>query len=301
MSPANNDPIGSALGGLLGGLLGGHPDVQSHMDQTGKSLDEVLGTLSGGPAASSKQQPSSGTDVLGSLLGSVLGGGGPSGGVSSPSSGGDVLGSILGGVLGGGSSAGGRQPSNPTGDVLGSILSGALGGATSGQAGGISKSKKSSQQMPASGGDPISSILGGLLGTNMGGGLGSVGNNPIQNAFLQPIVNAVAQKTGLSPQIAQIVVVFALTTLMSAATQKPGQKGFSAGDLVTQLSSNGTVPQSYLKDSGLVSQLAQQSGLDQATASQALQQTLTALGTHMGGGTMADKQAALKTVLKKKK
>jgi hypothetical protein len=320
MSPTRNDDVTSALGGLLGALLGGNPKVQDQLDQSGKSLDEVLGTLSGGPATSGGQEAPAGADVLGSILGSVLGGGMsqggapqgrslPSQGRSQPTqdAGGDVLGSILGSILGGGGQQGSTQSQGGSGDVLGSILGSVLGG-TMQQGETPMPSKKRvpsrskpmpSQQMPADGSDPISSILGGLLGTDMSGGVGAVANNPITNIFVQPIADALAKKTGMAPGIARVVVVFALTTLMGALTGKGSKKGFNSADLVTQLKESGTVSQSYLKSSGLVTELAQQSGLDQATAAKSLQQAFVALGTQMGDGTMEERQTKLKTTLKK--
>jgi hypothetical protein len=319
MSPTNDPNVSDALGGLLGALLGGHPAVQDHMNQTGKSLDDILGSISGSEAPAGERSapamgdilgallgggaPSGGTssqgaggDMLGSVLGSVLGGGGaPSGGMPSQGAGGDVLGSLLGGMLGGGGTPSGGQGAG--GDALGSLLGGLLGGGMSAQ-GGMSMP---SQQMPSAGADQISSILGGLLGTNVGGGAGAIANNPIANAFVAPIAEALAKKTGMAPGIAQVVVVFGLTTLMSAATQKAAQKGFSPNDLVNKLATDGSVSQTYLKDSGLVAQLAQQSGLDQATAAKSLQQAFTALGTHMGDAPIEEKQAALQKVLKSKK
>jgi len=223
----------------------------------------------------------------------LLGGGAPAGGTSAQGAGGDVLGSLLGGLLGGGGAPSGGQGAG--GNVLGSLLGGLLsGGGMSAQRG----TSMPSQQTPAAGGDPISSILGGLLGVNTGGGASAIANNPIENAFVQPIANALAKKTGMAPGIAQVVVVFALTTLMSAATQKATQKGFSPSDLVNKLATDGTVSQKYLKDSGLVAQLAQQSGLDQGTAAKSLQQAFAALGTHVGEGSMEDKQAELQSLLK---
>ena len=271
MSPTNDPNVNAALGGLLGALLGGHPAVQDHMDQTGKSLDEVLGSISGSQAPSGGQQaPSSGQQApaMGDILGALLGGGGaPSGGASSQSAGGDVLGSLLGGLLGGGGAqSGGMSSQGSSGDVLGSLLGGLLGGGgTPAQSGTPmpSQSGYPSQQMPSGGGDPISSILGGLLGVNTAGGAGAIANNPIANAFVAPIANALAKKTGMAPGIAQVVVVFALTTLMSAATQKATQKGFSPSDLVNKLATDGTVSQKYLKDSGLVAQLAQHGAFNQ--------------------------------------
>jgi hypothetical protein len=303
MSPTNDPNVNDALGGLLGALLGGHPAVQNHMDQTGKSLDEVLGSISGSQAPSGGQQaPASGQQApaMGDILGALLGGGGaPSGGTSSQGAGGDVLGSLLGGLLGGGGApSGGMSSQGGSGAVIGSILSSVLGGAMSGQGGMPTQRGMPAQGMPSAGADPISSILGGLLGVNTSGGAGAIANNPIENAFVAPIANALAKKTGMAPGIAQVVVTFALTTLMSAATQKATQKGFSPSDLVNKLATDGTVSQKYLKDSGLVAQLAQQSGLDQQTAAKSLQQTFAALGTHVGEGSMEDKQAELQSLLK---
>jgi hypothetical protein len=153
--------------------------------------------------------------------------------------------------------------------------------------------------MPSAGADPIGSILGGLLGVDMSGGAGAIANNPLTNVFVAPIADALARKTGMAPGIARVVVVFALTTLMSAMTHQGSRKGFNANDLVERRSTDGTVSQKYLKDSGLVSQLAQQSGLDQKTAAASLQQAFAALGTHVGEGSMEDKQAELQTLLKK--
>ncbi|BAO45672.1 DUF533 domain-containing protein [Thiolapillus brandeum] len=80
---------------------------------------KILGSLLNSGALSK----GSGSNVLGSVLGSVLGGGGN----AAPSGGG--LGDMLGGLLGGGSS---RSGSSGMADVLGSLLG---GGGTSGSGG----------------------------------------------------------------------------------------------------------------------------------------------------------------------
>jgi hypothetical protein len=320
MSPKNDQTI-SALGGLLGALLGGTPQVQNHMDKTGQSLDQVLGSISGtgapsggqassmgdalgsvlgGGASSNAPAQGAGGDALGSILGSLLGGGGAS---SAPAqgAGGDALGSILGSLLGGG--GGSSAPAQGAGgDPLGSILGGLLGGETPSspptraKSSSRASSSKSTKSAPPSGADPIGSILGGLLGVDTGGGASAIAGNPIANVFVKPIADALAKKTGMQPGLAQVVVVFALTTLLSAGTAK-ATKSFKPTDLVNRLATDGTVSQKYLKDSGLVAQLAQQSGLDQATAAQGLQQAFMALGTHVGDKSIQDQQAELQTLL----
>ncbi|MBM3128574.1 MAG: hypothetical protein FJ009_08100 [Chloroflexi bacterium] len=306
MSPTN-DPMASALGGLLGALLGGTPQVQSKMESTGQSLDDVLGSISASEKPTGKRsapaQQDAGGDMLGSILGSMMGGGAPSGRTApQTSAGGDVLGSILGSMMGGGAPSGRTAPQTSAGgDVLGSLLGGLLGGGTPAPSSAPTPSRRSrsTKQMPSSGPDPIGSILGGLLGTDVAGGAGAVANNPLTNVFVAPIADALARKTGMAPGIARVVVVFAVTTLMSAMTQQGSRKGFNANDLVARLSTDGTVTQKYLKDSGLVSQLAQESGLDQKTAALSLQQAFQALGTQMGEGTLDDHQHELQTLLGK--
>jgi hypothetical protein len=186
---------------------------------------------------------------------------------------------ILGGLLGGGMQ-GGTPSQGAGGDPMSAILGGLLGG---GMQGGTPTQGAS--------GDPMSAILGGLLGGGMQGGTpgaGSLGNN----AFLSPIVDAIAAKTGIPPQIAGAVVSFALTQLI-------GGQG-SSGQLAQMLGGRGNVSQKYLRDSGLANQLAAQTGLDNKTAVKSLQQALQAFGTQMGEGTMEDRQQGLQSWLETK-
>ncbi len=358
MSQASS-PNKAALNGLMVALLGGNPAVQEQMNASGKSLDDLLGSMSGGQAPAGAQRglgiedlfgdtsgrakpvvgkpsggkpsggkPSTGKpsqdaggDILGSLLSGMLGGGAPSGEMPTQGAGGDALGSLLGGLLGGGQAptqtpaqaagedamgsllgnmlGGGMQSQAPAqsggGDLLGSLLGGMLGGGGMPAQGGT---PKPSQQMPMGGGDPVGSLLGSLLGVNMGGGVGAAANNPIANAFVAPIASALAKKFGIPQAIAQVVVVFALSKLMASATGRASEAQFDPSDLVNRLATGGNVTQKYLKDSGLVDQLAQESGLDQKTASKSLQQTFAALSTQMGEGSMDERQAELRTLLK---
>lgn len=270
MVQQSNDP----LIGLLGALLGGNPNVQSQLEQSGQSMDQVLGTLSSGPATSGQ---SAGGDVLGSILGSMMGGGAPA-----QSGGGDVLGSILGSMMSGGATPSG-MPAQTGGDVLGSILGSMMGG-------GAPQGGTPSRGMPTSGADPLGAILGGLLGGGMqSGGMGS-------NAFLAPIIEAIANKLGIDPKIAQTIVTFALNALMSGALGGGNQQFDSAG-LVARVSSGKPVTQKYLKESGLLSALTAQTGLDQKTAAKSLQQVFQAFSTQMGDGSYEDHQRQFNTLV----
>ncbi len=278
MAQQSNDP----LIGLLGALLGGNPNVQSQLEQSGQSMDQVLGTLSSGPATGGQ---STGGDVLGSILGSMMGGGAPA-----QSGGGDVLGSILGSMMSGGTTPSGMPTQSGGSDVLGSILGSMMGG-------GAPQGGMPSRGMPASGAgaDPLGTILGGLLGGGMqGGGMGSSALG--SNAFLAPIIDAIANKLGIDPKIAQVIVGFALSALMSGALGGGNQQFDSAG-LVARVSSGKPITQKYLKESGLLSELTAQTGLDQKTAAKSLQQVFQAFSTQMGEGSYEDHQRQFNTLV----
>ncbi|MBI5031475.1 MAG: hypothetical protein HZB51_13180 [Chloroflexi bacterium] len=247
--PEENSSMNDPLSGLLGALLGGHPAVQDQIQNTGQSLDQVLAGLPN--ATSSDGKPASSS--FGDLLGSLMGGSPQTENTSSAATGGDALSSILGGLLGGGMSQGGTPMPG----------------------------------QPMSGSDPMSSILNGLLG---GGMQGATSNASVlgNNSFLAPIVDAIATKIGIPPQIAQAVVSFALTQLMS---------GQGDSQLAQMLGGTGNVSQKYLRDSGLVNELAQQTGLDTKTATKSLQQALQAFGTQMGEGTTDEHQQGLQSWL----
>ena len=115
-------------------------------------LGSLLGGLMGGGEPAQQQQQPAGGDMLGSLLGGLMGGGAPAQQQQQPA-GGDMLGSLLGGLMGGGEPA--QQQQQPAGgDMLGSLLGGLMGGGAPAQ---------QQQQQPA-GGDMLGSLLGGLMG-----------------------------------------------------------------------------------------------------------------------------------------
>ncbi len=258
---STNDPMASALGGLLSALLNGAAQAQSQPQPTTQSTDRVLGSTSKSETPTRTQSAPAMDDVLGSLLG----GGAPA---TSSRGGEDALGSLLGSLLGSGTLAG-------------------------------SSSNYPSQQMPSAGTDQLGSLLSGLLGVDTSGGARVVANNPISNAFVVPIADALARKTGMAPGIAQVVVVFAINVLLAGVAQQGSRQQLSREELITKLQNGEPITQTYLKESGLLSQLVQETGLSQKTAAQSLQQVFRALGTQMSEGTPEERQQELQTFLRK--
>lgn len=305
---STNDPLATALGGLLGALVNGAVQARSQTQQTERppelvlgsiseseaptrsqpapTMEEVLGSLLGGGTPGT--QPRGGEDALGSLLGSLLGGGTPA---AQPRASDDALGSLLGSLLGGGAPS--TQPS-ASDQVLGSLLGSLLGGgATMPSQRGYPPSS-----MPSTG-DPLGTLLSGLLGVDVGGGAATIANNPIANAFVQPIAEALARKTGMAPGIARVVVVFAINALLSGLTQQGARQKFSREELIEKLQSGEPITQKYLKESGLLPALVEETGLSQKVAAQSLQQVFRALGTQMIEGTPEERQQELQTFLRK--
>jgi hypothetical protein len=169
---------------------------------------------------------------------------------------GDPLADLLGGLLGGGTSPSGAAD-----------LAQVLGGGTPPQQGGMAD------------------ISGAMLGGG-GAGMGS-------NALLAPIVDAISNKLGLPPDVAQMIVSFVIGKLLSgqsglgaasaspsgqplqAGSAQPG--GLDLGDLLNRLGSGQGLDAGYLQSTGMHEELAQQTGLDADTATRGLQEVFQAL------------------------
>jgi hypothetical protein len=103
----------------------------------GKQIDaqgalQLLQTLIGSTQTAQPAQPAApagGGDMLGSLLGGLMGGG-DTPAQQAPAAGGDLLGSLLGGLMGGGDTPAQQAPA-AGGDMLGSLLGGLMGGQNS--------------------------------------------------------------------------------------------------------------------------------------------------------------------------
>lgn len=161
------------------------------------------------------------------------------------------LGSLLGGLTAGGGPQGG-------GLDLGSLLGGLTAGGGSVQAS-----------------DPLSGLLGGLLG-------GATGNGGMGSPF-DALAGPLAEKLGISPQIASMVIMFLANALLgsksgsrSGAVNTDGAADLN--DVVTMLNS-GQMDNKALQSNELVQGLSQETGLDQEMAAR----SIGALADMLGG------------------
>jgi len=172
-----------------------------------------------------------------------------------------------------------QQQTSSGGDVLSQVVGGLLGGG---------------QQ---SGGAPINQLLGGLEqviggtpGTNQpmnmiqGSGMTNA-NNPIIMSLLQPIINHIAQTTGVPPQIATAVAGIALHYLLSSHPSAGGNSPLDLGNIMQQISS-GSVNMGAIQKSGMVNDVMQATGLSQQQALNTLTETFGHLQGHVTGGGM---------------
>jgi hypothetical protein len=254
---STGDPLQAILGSLLGGgqTGAGHPGDAQNGLHLGSLLQGLLGGGAGGAQASGGQ----GAGDLGSLLGGGAGDAQASGGQGA----GD-LGSLLGGLLGGGAEgvqASGGQGAGDLGSLLGGLLGGGAGGA---------------QASGGQGAGDLSSLLGGLLGGGAGAPGASMG--PVSGSASSPataIATALAEKLGLPPQMAQMVVSFVLGRLLISGRSMGVDLG-SAGGRAMGLNN---IAQAHSQSTDMAQELAQYTGLDPETSSKSLTTVLDLLGS----------------------
>ena len=186
--------------------------------------------------------------------------------------GGDILGEILKGVLGGGQQQmPQRRPQQQMpqgGDIFGEILKGVLGGG-----GGQQRQQQAPQNLGG-----IADILGGVLG---GGRSGASTGNPIADMA----ANALAKKLGISPQIAGMVVSFAMAALMGKKMQADrgmapagsGRNQTQQGGVFGGLDLDDLLDGDFAYDSGLAAQLAEKTGQSEDESAYQLQEAVTML------------------------
>lgn len=191
----------------------------------------------------------------------------------------DLLKSMTGSA---GAQSGGQAGGDPLADLLGNLMG---GGATSG------------------GGD-VSELLGGLLGAGSGQGAGDAGDlvgslmggagaDVGATSPLAPMIQGIAEKLGLPPQMAQLIVTFLLGKLLSAAAgggaAGAGGPGLASGggldlsDLLGRMGSGQGLDADYVQATGLADELSQQTGLDSDTATRGLQEALRIMSGQLGG------------------
>ena len=173
-----------------------------------------------------------------------------------------------------------------------------------------------SQQQQSGGGDALSQMLGGLMGGSQQGGgapavqmlgaleqiiggqpgsgqplnmnqgaamnMGSMNMNDPVMLLLQPVVNQLAAKANISPQIAMVVASIAVHYLLSSHPSTPGTGKLDLGSVMQQLSS-GNISQDTLHNSGMVNDVMQATGLSKPEAVKSLNATFGALGMHAKG------------------
>ena len=247
-------------------MLSDPDDLPEGNDPEERGVEDLLGSLMGGAGV--------GGGDLGSLLGGLIGGGGqqPSSASQQPGGGGD-MGDLLGSLLGGGAPQP-SQPSQPASGGAGDLLGSLLGGGSSGAAG--------------SGG--MGALLGGLLG---GGGASSMGFGGGGGVSL-PFADTLAEKLGISPQMANMLIMGAIGLLTSSAA-KNRNRGTSAGVSVSDLSNP-----DFIRSSGVSSRLSSEMGISEDEAIRGLQQTFDVMAAGTQPAPKAKSSTAKKTTTKKK-
>jgi hypothetical protein len=189
------------------------------------------------------------------LLGSLTGGGEEAGG----------LGALLGGLMGGAS-----EGSGGLGGLLGGLLGG--GGGASGGAGGMG------------------ALLGGLLG---GGGSGQMSFGGGGGPSL-PFAGALAEKLGISEQMANTLIMGAIGLLTASMAKQRGSGRAGAIDY------NSLTDPDFIRSSGVADRMASQMGISEDEAILGLQQTLGLMAAGSGQTAAKPKKAAAKKTTAKK-
>ena len=182
------------------------------------------------------------------------------------------LSDLLGGLMGGGSGGSGD---------LGSLLGGLMGGGATGSSAGAGS---------ASGGDAgdLMGMLGGLMG---GGGAPATFGGGGGGAML-PFADTLAEKLGISPQMANTLIMGAIGLLTASAAKKK-QTGRSVG-LADMTDAD------YIRSSGMASRLSDQMGISEDDAIVGLQQAMGLMATQAGAPAAKPQKAAAKKTTAKK-
>lgn len=172
----------------------------------------------------------------------------------------DAMSDMIGGLLGGGQQSGGG------GDALSQVLGGLLGG---GQQGGSA---------------PASQAVGGLdqiIGALAGGTTTPQSSNDPLMVLIQPLVNKVAAKVGISPAIAAIIVSIVFKYLLKSHPSTPDESPLNLGNVMQTLASGGRLSESTLQTSGMVNEVVRVTGMDERQAVASLNTTFGVIGSQL--------------------
>ena len=210
-----------------------------------------------------------------------------SGGTGQSSGGADALSQVVGGLLGGGQHGSTTQGG---GGMLSQLLGGLLGGGQqTSSAGGVGQLLGGLQQ-----------IIGGTPGTGqqlpLGGGNMNISTGDPIMSLLQPVVNQLAAKAGISPQMATIIASIAVHYLLQSHPSTPGASPLNLGNVMQTLASGGKIDPQTMQSSGIVNDVMQTTGMNQQQAMRSLNTTFSVLGTSVkgSGGKPAAKRAKRK-------
>ena len=172
----------------------------------------------------------------------------------------------------------------------------------------LEQASASQSTSSSSNADPLADLLGSLLGggaqttpsrpskssgSRRTSSTKSASSNDALSAMLAPIVDELANKLGLPPELANAVIAFAVTQLAnsqanaSGSASRPntgsvlakgrGMLSNADGGLVQRLASGQSIDSDFLHSSGIAQQLASQTGMDSQTAATSLQQVFSLL------------------------
>lgn len=182
--------------------------------------------------------------------------------------------------------SGRAQSADPMADLLEQMM---RGGTTQ---------RRQQQQAPAGTidmGDLIGTILGGSQrsGSTGNGGMADLigailGGGSQQRGQINPIAQLLAEKLDIPPELAQVAVSFFISKFLSKQFGDNGQTrdSFDIGrakdsidldDLLDNMD-NSSGLQTHFSDTGMARELAQQSGMDEKTAANALEEIVKIVG-----------------------
>lgn len=161
-----------------------------------------------------------------------------------------------------------QQPEKPTEgqgtDILSNLLQGVLGGGAAPQ--------QQAQQ-------PNALNIADLLGAVLGGGQAATPAQTGMNSLAAPIANILAEKLGISPQIAQMVVTFAMAALLSKGKERGNELGSSRAAL-QGVDFDELLESDFVYRSGMAGRLSQESGLSEDEAATSLYEAMMLLSGH---------------------